>query len=873
MFNSGMKLIKYATAGWRRYVLFYLLLVAISNAILMAKPDPGPADPGQQSVLLKGDKQTPLSDSEIKIRYIDTGDRQSSATQQPVLLLIHGSPLAASQGMLNFVQALKPAGRVIAPDLPGFGRSTHQIPDYGYETQATYLAQLIRQLAIPKVHLIAYSMGAGTALHLAQMVPERIASLTLLSAIGVQEYELLGQYHLNHALHGAQLALLWMLHHALPHMGLINYLPFSMEFARNFYDADQRPLRTLLSDWKAPMLIIHGRRDQMVPYIAAIEHHRLVPQSELITYPDGHLMFRNQPALVASDITGFIQRAEIGFGETRSMASPERITAAAQPLQLMQVKPAGVHATLVFMLLIAFATLISEDLACIGAGLLTARGVIGLLPAVGGAFSGIVGGDLLLFAAGRFLGRPALTRRPLKWFLKPEDIENSSHWFSARGPAIILASRFIPGSRLPTFFSAGMLGHRMGPFIFYFCLAAALWTPALVGLSAIVGQKLLSYYHLIQAYTIWAVLGLAILIWASINSIPPLFTNRGRRLWIARYRRLTRWEFWPIYIFYLPMVCYIIYLGLRYRNLTLFTSANPGIPAGGIMGESKSDILRQLKPGQGHIARYIKLDRTLSLHQQTILVQTFLQKQQIDFPLVFKPDVGERGEGVAIVTSMEQADRYLSRTVSDTIVQEYIDGNEFGVFYYRYPGARRGNIFSITDKRLLTLVGDGHSTLEKLILEDDRAMCLAPVHFRKHKRKLHTVPAKGEKIALVEVGTHCRGAMFLNANHLITPQLEQAIDDLSRRFKGFYFGRYDIRTHSVDAFQKGQNFTVLELNGVTSEATHIYQPGNRLTTAYNTLMHQWRLAFEIGAANTRRGIRPLAFKELVNLMRYITLWR
>jgi membrane protein DedA with SNARE-associated domain len=157
---------------------------------------------------------------------------------------------------------------------------------------------------------------------------------------------------------------------------------------------------------------------------------------------------------------------------------------------------------------------------------LAARGIIGLWPAVGGAFAGILGGDLILFTLGRIVGRPALKRRPLKWFLTAEDIESSSRWFAARGPGIILASRFIPGSRLPTFFSAGMLGRRMGPFIFYFCLAAALWTPALVGIAALVGQQLLAYYHLFQAYAVWAVLGLLVLIWATVKIVRPLFTCR-----------------------------------------------------------------------------------------------------------------------------------------------------------------------------------------------------------------------------------------------------------------------------------------------------------------------------------------------------------
>jgi pimeloyl-ACP methyl ester carboxylesterase/membrane protein DedA with SNARE-associated domain len=526
MLNGGIQTLKRAAKSWRRFLLLYLLLVTISNAIMLTSPDPGPADADQQSLMLRAPYHADARVTDIQLRYLDTHGGQPVTEAQPVLLLINGSPLASSDVMRGLVKALEPAGRVITPDLPGFGHSTRDIPDYGFKSQADYLSRLIVQLDIPKAHLIAYSMGAGTALHLAQRLPERVASLTMLSAIGVQEYELLGEYHLNRTLHATQLVLLWALRHLVPHMGLSEYFPLSVEYARNFYDADQRPLRDLLAKWKAPMLILHGRHDRMVPYVTALEHHRLVPHSELITYGQGHSLYRNDTVRVARDIRQFIERIESGRSKTRSMATPDRIAAAALPMQMMKTETAGIVGTMLIMLLIASATLISEDLACIGAGLLAARGIIGLWPAVGGAFAGILGGDLILFTLGRIVGRPALKRRPLKWFLTAEDIESSSRWFAARGPGIILASRFIPGSRLPTFFSAGMLGRRMGPFIFYFCLAAALWTPALVGIAALVGQQLLAYYHLFQAYAVWAVLGLLVLIWATVKIVRPLFTCR-----------------------------------------------------------------------------------------------------------------------------------------------------------------------------------------------------------------------------------------------------------------------------------------------------------------------------------------------------------
>jgi hypothetical protein len=60
---------------------------------------------------------------------------------------------------------------------------------------------------------------------------------------------------------------------------------------------------------------------------------------------------------------------------------------------------------------------------------------------------------------------------------------------------------------------------------------------------------------------------------------------------------------------------------------------------------------------------------------------------------------------------------------------------------------------------------------------------------------------------------------------------------------------------------------VIELNGVTSEATHIYDPGIGLLEAWRTLFDQWRILFEIGAANRAAGHRPSRLGELISALR------
>lgn len=516
---------------------------------------------------------------------------------------------------------------------------------------------------------------------------------------------------------------------------------------------------------------------------------------------------------------------------------------------------------------LALATLVSEDLACIAAGLLVARGTLGFLPASLACFLGILGGDFLLYLAGRFGGRAAIARPPLSWWISAEKVERGEAWFRERGGRILFAARFLPGSRLPTYVAAGLLGCPIGLFTLWLAGAGALWTPGLVWVAARLGKTALAYLERYGQAALPLVIAAFVLYLALSRWLPPLFTPRGRRLALGKWRRLTRWEFWPAWLVNIPVVLYAAWQALRHRSPTVFTAVNPAMPAGGFVLESKVEILAALGAGGAPIARFARIRAEHTHEERLAAVHDFLAEHGLDFPVVIKPEVGQRGEGVTIVKSAEALATHFQVASAEGIVQEYVAGREFGVFYIRHPDEPEGRIFSITDKRLPTLLGDGEKTLEELILADDRAVCMAPFHLERHKARIDQVPAAGERIELVEIGNHCRGAIFLDGNHLATPELARAIDEASRGYEGFFFGRYDLRVPSEEHLKAGRDFRILELNGVTSEATHIYQPGASLFAAYRTLFTQWRLAFEIGAANAKRGARPMPLKELIGLLR------
>jgi hypothetical protein len=263
---------------------------------------------------------------------------------------------------------------------------------------------------------------------------------------------------------------------------------------------------------------------------------------------------------------------------------------------------------------------------------------------------------------------------------------------------------------------------------------------------------------------------------------------------------------------------------------------------------------------------FILLSKGLPASRRFHAVKDFLAARGLSYPVVLKPDVGERGTGVAIVRSDRELAAYFGTATGDTIVQRYVAGMEFGIFYYRYPGEPEGHIFSITEKRFPAVIGDGSSTIAELVLRDERAVCLADFYLGRLKRSADDVPAAGELVRLAELGSHCRGAVFLNGAKFETTALRSAVDAIARKFPGFHFGRFDVRSESIEDLQNGR-FEVLELNGVSAVATHIYDPSVTVLAAYLTLFRQWRIAFEIGARNRHLGHQPMMMRDFIALLR------
>ena len=283
-------------------------------------------------------------------------------------------------------------------------------------------------------------------------------------------------------------------------------------------------------------------------------------------------------------------------------------------------------------------------------------------------------------------------------------------------------------------------------------VAVLLWTPVIVlgtATSLVAGACLLAAIHLarrVDWHDVW----------------PRV---------LARLDRWRRWEFWPSAILYAPVALHIARLALRHGGVGTLSAANPGIPEGGFVGESKFAILAQLPERwtlrsslieEGGVeARLEDLRRLIEFEEQT-------------FPVVLKPDAGQRGVGVRLVQSFDEAQTYFRQQPGAAVVQRYHRGPfEAGIFYYRRPGDARGRIFSITDKEFPVITGDGHSTLEELIWAHPRYRLQASVFLQRHEAELAHVLAAGERFRLAIAGNHAQGTLFRDGGHLLTPALER----------------------------------------------------------------------------------------------------
>ncbi|MEL7147320.1 MAG: hypothetical protein AAFO69_13185 [Bacteroidota bacterium] len=331
------------------------------------------------------------------------------------------------------------------------------------------------------------------------------------------------------------------------------------------------------------------------------------------------------------------------------------------------------------------------------------------------------------------------------------------------------------------------------------------------------------------------------------------------------WHKLTHWEYWPFNVLYIPVFPYFTWQMIKRRSFFFFTASNPSIDFGGMLGESKSAIF-DIIPQQ-----YIPVTKLLAADTDLTIIKNLMQANGLQYPVILKPDVGERGWMVRKIRSDEELSEYLQEIKVDFLLQEYVDlPLELGVFYYRFPDEAHGRVSSIVAKEMLFVTGNGQQTMRQLIDQKPRARFQVEELEKSNGEDFFAmVPAKGQRIELVSIGNHCKGTTFLNANDWIDERLHTAIDQVAQEIPGFYFGRFDLRCNSIEDLRQLKNFSIMELNGAGAEPGHIYQPGYSLFKAYQSIYHHIRVLSKISYLNNRSGISYWSTKKGLAKMKEI----
>jgi len=331
-----------------------------------------------------------------------------------------------------------------------------------------------------------------------------------------------------------------------------------------------------------------------------------------------------------------------------------------------------------------------------------------------------------------------------------------------------------------------------------------------------------------------------------------------------KIKNIQQWEYWPSYMFYIPLLPYAFYLAIKSRSFGFFSAVNPSIEGSGNGLESKYKTLQlvpdKYKPQSIFVNKNQKFEKTLCN----------IKNKKIEFPLIIKPNIGFRGLLVKKINSKEELQNYLKKyNTIDLIVQEFIAyKNECGIFYYKLPGDKKGNITSITLKKYLTVTGDGKSTLLELIKKCDRAKNYLNIILELNKGHLKITPLLNEEVILTVIGNHSKGTQFINGNHLINNTLKNTLDSINITIEGWYYGRIDVKYNNFNELLNGKNLKILEINGVIAEPTHIYDASNgTYLKALKSIKEHWKIIYKIGNKN-----KQLNKGEFTNLTYLISVY-
>jgi len=304
--------------------------------------------------------------------------------------------------------------------------------------------------------------------------------------------------------------------------------------------------------------------------------------------------------------------------------------------------------------------------------------------------------------------------------------------------------------------------------------------------------------------------------------------------------RLFHYEFWPFWVFYLPAYFYYFYLALKSRKWVYFSVLNPCMNFGGAFLSSKNKALQNIPK------EWVPKTLLVNPGEDFLTIKKGLQKEKIKFPLIVKPDMGERGKGVEMIPKLSDLENHIASLPKEPyLIQEYIEYPlELGIlFYWDLEG--KPQISSIGSKSFCHVTGNGKDPLKVLIKKNPRLATRIPLLKKRFQKEWKTILPKDNRLLIEPIGNHNRGTTFFDGQSYYSKEMLDWAENCARQIPSFDYGRFDIKIKDKNAFKRKKDIKIMEVNGVNSEPIHIYDPNYSIWNAYRDIFFQMKIIFDL----------------------------
>lgn len=274
----------------------------------------------------------------VDIHYLECVGPKAS---EEAILLIHGWP-TSSFLYRKMMPALSAHHRVIALDLPGFGRSTKdRSHSFSFRYHGRILTSLVEQLGIRRVHIVVHDLGGPIGLWWALQEQERIVSYVMLNTVVFPPFSRAVKLFVMMSI--LPFVRNWLSSPAgirfAMRLGIVDRSVLTPEVMQGYQSpfsgtADDKSARKSLlksahslhmngfkdvakklGEITQPTCLIFGEQDRILPKVQETmkRFQELIPHASKQTIPDcGHFLQEEQPEAVAAYMSDFYQQIAAG---------------------------------------------------------------------------------------------------------------------------------------------------------------------------------------------------------------------------------------------------------------------------------------------------------------------------------------------------------------------------------------------------------------------------------------------------------------------------------------------------------------------------------------------------------------------------------